>query len=302
MSGSIPRANSERSREHFLIASERNRQMSNYQISDSVGTLRLARSVAVVISGLQLSHVAERCPKRLISPAILLFLVMMTNCAHAADLFSVRCEGGLPLRSYFATFDVDAKTVVLETPSASVEPTFGINTYSGEIVSSEGGKVEVILSLLPGTLGLILDRNQKTMTWPGIGDATFRPTLIHACTITPPRSILSFRVRDPIQQPVTVRCEDTGFMYFTMDAASKQALFERGKEGRSYQGEVTDAGQDEMTLTINFDVPRRVVWSKSRQTITIEGIESDAQRPRTVLKCQDIAPRTMIEFYRMSRR
>jgi hypothetical protein len=241
--------------------------------------------------------------KRHICPsAILIFLVTVLNSAHATELFSVRCEGGVPVRPYFATFDVDAKTVVLETPPASVETNFGINTYSGEIVSSEGGKVEVLLFALPGRLGLIFDRNQKTMTWPGIGDATFRPALIHQCAILPPRSILSFRVRDPIQHPITVRCEGAAYAYFTMDAASRQALFEPGKEGRTYRGEVTNAGQDEMTLAMNFDIPRRVVWSKNRQTITIEGLEGDAQRPRTVVKCQEVAPRTMIEFYRKAQR
>ena len=154
----------------------------------------------------------------------------MLNYAHATELFSVRCEGGVPVRPYFATFDVDAKTVVLETPAASVETNFGINTYSGEIYSSEGGKIELLLSVVPGKLGLIFDRNQKTMTWPGIGDATFRPTLTHQCAITLPRSILSFRVRDPIQHPITVRCEDAEYMYFTMDAASKQALFEPARK------------------------------------------------------------------------
>ena len=83
-----------------------------------------------------------------------------------------------------------------------------------------------------------------------------------------------------------------------MDAASKQALFERGKEGRGYRGEVTKVGQDEIALSMNFDVPRQVVWSKSRQTITIEGIEGDAGRPRTVMQCQEVTPRTMIEFHR----
>lgn len=87
-------------------------------------------------------------------------------------------------------------------------------------------------------------------------------------------------------------------MYFTMDAASKQALFERGKEGQFYRGEVTDVRQDEITLLMNFDVPRQVVWSKSRQTITIEGIEGDAARPRGVMQCQEIPPRTMMEFHR----
>lgn len=238
--------------------------------------------------------------KRLMGSALTLipFLVLTPDRAAATELFSVRCEGGVPVRPYFATFDIDAKAVVFETPPINVETNFGINAFSGEIVSSSDGKIEFLVRVLPGRLDLIFDRNQRTMTWPGLDDPTFRPTSIDRCTITPPRSILSFRVRDPIQHPISVRCEDAGYMYFTMDAASKQALFERGKEGRGYRGEVTDAGQDEVTLSMNFDVPRRVVWSKSRQTITIEGIEGDALRPRTVMQCREVAPRTMIEFHR----
>jgi hypothetical protein len=87
-----------------------------------------------------------------------------------------------------------------------------------------------------------------------------------------------------------------------MDAASKQALFESGKEGSRYGGEVTSADQDGMTLASKLDIPRRVVWSKTRKTITIDGVDGDAQRPRTVLECQEVAPRTMIEFYRESER
>ncbi|MCP3369806.1 hypothetical protein [Bradyrhizobium cajani] len=238
--------------------------------------------------------------KRLMGFALTLFLFLMLipDRAAAAELFSVRCEGGVPARPYFATFDVDAKAVVFETPPINVETNFGINAFSGQIVSSNDGKIEFVVHVLPGRLYLILDRNRRTMTWPGLDDPTFRPTLNDRCTVTPPRSILSFRVRDPIQHPSSVRCEDAGYMYFTMDAASKQALFERGKEGRGYRGEVTDAGQDEVTLSMNFDVPRRVVWSRSRQTITIEGIEGDASRPRTVMQCQEVPPRTMMEFHR----
>ncbi|MET4290260.1 hypothetical protein ABIB06_001032 [Bradyrhizobium sp. LB8.2] len=238
--------------------------------------------------------------KRLMGFALtpILFLALTPDRAAATELFSVRCEGGAPVRPYFATFDIDAKAVVIETPPINVETNFGINALSGEIIPTNDGKIEFVLRVRPGRLDLIFDRNQKTMTWPGLDDPTFRPALAHQCTVIPPRSILSFRVRDPIQHPISVRCEDAGNTYFTMDAASKQALFERGKEGRGYRGEVTDAGQDEVALSMNFDVPRRVVWSKSRQTITIEGIEGDAVRPRTVMQCQEVAPRTMIEFHR----
>ena len=90
-------------------------------------------------------------------------------------------------------------------------------------------------------------------------------------------------------------------MYFTMDAASKQALYERGKEGRAYRGEVTDANQDEIKLLMNFDVPRHVVWNKVRQSITIEGVEGNASSPRSVTQCEEITPRTMIELHRKPR-
>ena len=237
--------------------------------------------------------------KRLVGFAIALIPFMLTSArVTAAELFSVRCEGGIPARPYFATFDVDAKAVVFETPPIDVETNFGINVHSGEIISINNGKIELMLRVHPGLINLIFDRNKKTMTWPGLEDPTFRPTLTHQCTVTPPRSILSFRIRDPIQHPISVRCEDAGYMYFTMDAASKQALFERGKEARGFRGEVTDTNQDEVMLSMNFDLPRRVVWSRSRKTITIDAIEGDAARPRTVMQCEEVPPRTMIEFYR----
>lgn len=239
---------------------------------------------------------------RLLGLALICFLMLTSDRAAASDLFSVRCEGGAPVRLYFATFDVDAKAVVFETPPINVETNFGINAYSGEINSTNNGKFEFVVRIGPGRLDLIFDRNQKTMTWQGLEDPTFRPTLVHKCTVTPPRSILSFRVRDSVQHPISVRCEDAGYMYFTMDTTSKQALFERGEEARGFRGEVIDAGQDEVLLSMNFDVPRRVVWSRSRQTITIEGIEGDAARPRTVMRCEEVPPRTMIEFYRDQQR
>ncbi|AMA60375.1 hypothetical protein [Bradyrhizobium sp. CCGE-LA001] len=234
--------------------------------------------------------------------ALIAFLTLTPDYAAAAELFSVRCEGGVPARPYFATFDVDAKTIVFETPPINIETNFGINAHSEEIISATDGKIEFMLRVRPGRIDLIFDRNKKTMTWPGFDDPTFRPTLTHQCTVTPPRSILSFWVRDPTLNPISVRCEHTGAVYFTMDATSKTALYERGREGRGFRGEVTDAGQDEVTLSMNFDVPRRVVWSRSRQTITIEGIDGDASRPRTVVQCQEAPPRTMMEFYRAPQR
>lgn len=237
--------------------------------------------------------------KWLIGLPVILLLVLAPDGAAAAETFSVRCEGGIPIRPYFATFDIDAKAVVLESSPISVETNFGINAYSGEVISAEDEKIKLIVPVPSGRIDLIFDRARKTMTWPGMDNDIFRPTLNHKCSVMPPRSILSFRIRDPILSPISVRCEHAGGnAYFTMDAASKQVLYERGKEGRGFQGEVTDVGQDEIKILMNFDIPRNVVWNTIRQTITIEGIEGDASSPRTVVQCEEITPRTMIEFHR----
>lgn len=239
----------------------------------------------------------------LIGLPVIFLLVLMPDRVVAAESFSVRCEGGIPIRPYFATFDIDAKAVVLESAPDNIETNFGINAYSGEITSTEDGKIKLIVPVLSGRVDLIFDHAQKTMTWPGLDDNIIRPTLKHKCTVTPPRSILSFRVREPILHPISVCCEHAGgYAYFTMDAASKQALYERGKEGGVYRGEVTDANQDEIKLLMSFDVPRHVVWNKIRQTITIEGVEGNASSPRSVTQCQEVTPRTMIEFHRKPRR
>src|SRR4051812_7690773 len=111
-------------------------------------------------------------------PAIL-FLVLTLNSAAAAELFSMQCEGGIPIRPYFATFDIDAKAVVLETAPSSIETNFGINAYSAEIISTEDEKITIIVPVPSGRVDLIFDRTRKTMTWPGIRDDIFRPTLIH---------------------------------------------------------------------------------------------------------------------------
>src|SRR6186713_434028 len=76
---------------------------------------------------------------------IVSFLLLTCDGAPASELFSVRCEGGVPARPYFATFDVEAKAVVFETPPINVETNFGINALSGEIISTSDGKIEFVL-------------------------------------------------------------------------------------------------------------------------------------------------------------
>ena len=85
--------------------------------------------------------------------ALIAFLTLTPDYAAAAELFSVRCEGGVPASPYFATFDVDAKTIVFETPPINIETNFGINAHSGEIISATDGKIEFMLRVYPGKDG-----------------------------------------------------------------------------------------------------------------------------------------------------
>ena len=236
--------------------------------------------------------------------ALLVLFAALTSHAVAGSEFSVQCEGGRSSKPYFATFDTDTKKVVFESSPSDVTTYQGSNVFAGETNSPDepDGKIEFTLRLSRGKLSFILDTKSKTMFWPGLDDG-FRPALMHSCVVTPPRSILSFRSPVPVTHPVTVQCDDMIYAYITMDVESKKAVFERGGQGSLYEGEVVSARGDDIDLLMQFGAyPRRVTWSKGSQTITIEGIPGDSERPRGTMQCKEIAPRTMIEYYKILRR
>ena len=227
-------------------------------------------------------------------------LLLMLNGASASELFSVRCEGGKPAMPYFATFDTDAKTVVLKSPPANLSTYEGVDVFAGEISSSgdrPNGRIEYTIRVFDGKLSLTFDVSRRKMIWPGLGDLTFRPTLSHSCTVIDPRSILSFRTPDPILHPISIRCSEAGYMYFTMDPEAKRAIFERD-HGRMFGGEVTAVHGDDIVLLMKFDTPTRVLWSKNRQTITAESIDGNSPRFSRTMQCEETAPRTMIEYHK----
>jgi hypothetical protein len=224
-----------------------------------------------------------------------LFLLAL-NSASASELFSVRCEGKLPPTPYFATFDTNAKTVVFESQPANVTTYEGANVFAGEISSSgdrRDGRIEFTLRVIGGKLSLTFDSKGKRMIWPGLNDA---PS--HSCSVIAPRSILSFRSSALILRPISIRCAEAGYMYFTMDPESKRALFDRGGQGRSYEGEVTAVRGDDIDLLMKFDTPSRVLWRGSRKTITVESIDGSSGKPSKTMQCEEAAPRTMIEYHK----
>lgn len=222
-------------------------------------------------------------------------LLLIVNRASASELFSVRCEGVRPATPYFATFDTDAKTVVFESQPANVTSYDGANVFAGEITPSgdrPDGRIEFTIRVVGGKLSLTFDVGSKRMIWPGFNDA---PS--HTCTVTAPRSILSFRTPAPILHPISIRCSEAGYMYFTMDPESKRALYERDGGG-SYEGEVTAVRGDEIDLRLERTTPGQYLWSRSRQTVTFEGIDGKKGTPKS---CEEIAPRTMIEYHKRKR-
>jgi hypothetical protein len=241
--------------------------------------------------------------------ALAIVLAFLTLGGARASEFSVRCEGKPPAGPYFATFDTDAKAVVFETASRNVVSPDGSNVLAGEISKFDepsDGKIEFAVRTPDGKLSLTYDSIKRKMVWPGISSGDpFRPTLTHSCVSTPPRSILGFRSPEPIANPITVQCQDTaGYQYFTMDLESKKAVFERGAIGRLYGGEVASANDNKINLLMRFGGdPRPVSWDRSSQVLTVEGFiqgpVGGLKPNQSTMQCQEIAPRTMIEYYKM---
>lgn len=226
-----------------------------------------------------------------------LFLVVAAGDAAAAEPFSVRCESETPATPYFVTLDIERKLAVMETPPIHAPPDEGINLMSGEIEppgQREDGRIAIFLRSSSGKMSLVLDTQNKTMIWPGLQSGTFRPALRHRCTFGAARSILSFRSRDPIIDPISVRCSEAGHMYFTMDVKSTKALFERGQEGRSFEGRVSGTHGDIIDLTMDFGYPSRVSWDRNGKVMTVQDSQGG---PDKTMTCEEVAPRTMIGRY-----
>ena len=228
-------------------------------------------------------------------PWLVLSILLISASAAAAEPFSIRCEGGLagkdqPPYVYFATFDPGRKLVVFESAS----PT---NLYSGEIVSDRDGRFEVALRVDQSRLYFFWDAGPRRVLWPGIHEDPFRPTLSHNCRITPVRSILSFRERAEIPNPVSLHCDaQPPGMLFTFDTATAKALYQR-KGGSMYFGKIEKSDNNSATFRLSSDETRQMVWDKQKNTVTVEAVAGDPQRPETVYQCEPATPQSMLEYH-----
>jgi hypothetical protein len=229
---------------------------------------------------------------------LLAALALLTLDGANASEFSVRCEGRPPSGPYFATFDATARLVVFETASATASSFDGTNLLGGDIVNADApidGKVEFTLRVRDAGVKLIYDDKKHSMTWPGISNGDpFRPILTHPCSTSPPRTILSFRSPVPVVHPITIRCSEAGYIYLTLDTDSKRAAYERDG-GSFYPAKVVAVQDDSIELQLTETGSGKVLWNKNAKTITLEGADGKKGTPKP---CEEIAPRTMIDFYK----
>jgi hypothetical protein len=266
----------------------------NTTVVCSVASLVVEQQSSIVVTDRSLKILSYKAKAM---KMLLVVLALLTLDGAKASEFSVRCEGRSPSGPYFATFDTDAKIVVFETasPSGSFD---GINVLAGELSNADGqidSKIEFTIRVPDLGLRLTYDTKKHSMIWPGISSGDpFRPTLTHPCSTTPPRSILSFRSPVPILRPITIRCSEAGYMYLTLDTDSKRGMYERDGGG-SYPAMVVAVQDDRIELQMTETASGKVLWNKNTKSITFEGIDGKKGTPKP---CEEIAPRTMIEFHK----
>jgi hypothetical protein len=217
-------------------------------------------------------------------------LLASSATADAAGPFSIRCEGGQPAQVYYATLDPEQKLVVFESASP-------VNLYHGEIVSVRDDRFEVALMVDQSRLYFFWDAGPKRVLWPGIHEDPFRPTLSHRCQVLPVRSILSFREKVEMPNPVSIECEaQPPGMFFTFDTGAAKALFQR-KGGSMRFGNIDKSDGNSVVFRFSSDEQRLIVWDRQKNTVTFEAVAGDADRPETIYRCEPTKPQTMLDYH-----
>jgi hypothetical protein len=101
----------------------------------------------------------------------------------AVDAFSLTCPGNTG--KYFVTLDRATKAVVLETEHAS-----GI--LPGNITGIDDGVIRFTIARGPEQYDLLWDERSRSLTWVAVANNPARPTKVHECIVTTPRSIMEF--------------------------------------------------------------------------------------------------------------
>jgi hypothetical protein len=164
-------------------------------------------------------------------------------CPAHSERFSVRCtDPNNRPPEYFATFDLESKAMVFESPIR--------NILRGEIESSDEQRIDFWVKPSIYKIGLVFDRRSARMIFPGFLTALeTRPELIHACQLVPVRTALAildnitktwanYKDLGEPMQPSSFRCTGNGaYIYVTLDRPTKKILMEI-QNGSPYPGEI----------------------------------------------------------------
>lgn len=98
------------------------------------------------------------------------------------DAFSLSCRGNTGL--YFITLDRVTKSVVVETEHFA-------SVIAGDITGMDDGVIKFRFGSGPSDPhDALWDERNRSLTFIGIAGDSSRPTTVHECTVTKPRSIM----------------------------------------------------------------------------------------------------------------
>ncbi len=164
-------------------------------------------------------------------------------CPAHSEPFSVRCtDPNNQPPDYYATFDLEAKKLVFESPIR--------NIFRGEIESANNQLIAFWIKPSIYKFDLVFDQRNTKMIFPGfLTSRETRPELNHVCQIVPVRTVLAVfdsitrswanyrNLGDPVQ-PYSFRCTGrAAYTYVTLDRLTKKVLMEI-QAGSSFPGEI----------------------------------------------------------------
>jgi hypothetical protein len=104
------------------------------------------------------------------------------------DPFSLSCPGRT-VKYYFITLDRATKVVVLETEASA-------RMLPGNITGIDDGVIRFTVGHGPSEqFDLLWDERSRSLTWIGVPGNPTRPTTVHECIVTSPRSIMEALAR-----------------------------------------------------------------------------------------------------------
>jgi hypothetical protein len=228
--------------------------------------------------------------------ALALFLLGLGSVAEAEPV-SIRCADEKAPNPYFATFDLDTKRVVFESPLRGF--------YVGEIRNTADDEIGFSIKGNYGKIDLVWERQNNRMFWAGLSTDPIRPFLVHRCATVDARTLLA--LYDGLtpnsgagSRPFSLRCAtDSNFLtaFFTMDRETKKVAALSLEGGSVYPGEIQTASEHRIEFFVGKDPKFDLVWDSHEGTVTWKGIPNESSRPTRVHQCKQVQAGSVLMLY-----